>query len=99
METYQTHPSILRRNKGKGFTLIEIVVVVAILAVIVSIGIPALRNSKIDAWNASEDACAKILNEGLVRASLDGLSTTAYQSCDTYLVAGFLMSNNYVTRP
>jgi|LakMenEpi03Aug12_release.lakeMendotaPanAssembly.Ray.scaffolds.fasta_scaffold770843_1 prepilin-type N-terminal cleavage/methylation domain-containing protein len=58
------------KSKNKGFTLIELIVVVAVMSIIVAIAIPALSSSKTSAQQGSAEARAKVLNEGTDRAIL-----------------------------
>lgn len=83
----------------RGFTLVEILIVVAIIALLLAITVPALNTAKLRARYAAEDACAKVVNEGLIRGQLKGIQSTVYQSQDVYFVAGFLATNGLVTFP
>jgi prepilin-type N-terminal cleavage/methylation domain-containing protein len=58
------------KQKNKAFTLIEMIVVVAVMAIIVAIAIPALSSSRNDAQESSAEARAKVLNEARDRAIL-----------------------------
>lgn len=58
----------MERNKG-GFSLVEILVVITIIAIIVSIAIPALSSSKAEADEKATMASLYTLNIGLARAS------------------------------
>lgn len=61
------------KPKNKAFTLIEMIVVVAVMAIIVAIAIPALSSSKTDSQKRSAEARAKVLNEATDRAILKEL--------------------------
>ncbi len=51
-----------------GFTLIEMLIGVAVLGIIVAIAVPALNTAKEQARTHSREAAAKVLNEAIVRA-------------------------------
>ena len=74
----------------KGFTLIEMVIVVAILGVLVALGIPALIRARVNA------------NEGMIRADLRAFSTAnesyrAFQNPPIYTPdIGTLLGQNYI---
>jgi prepilin-type N-terminal cleavage/methylation domain-containing protein len=57
-------------KRESGFTLIEILAVVAILFILVSVIVPGMVTSKIDSQRASEQATAKTLNEAVTRVIL-----------------------------
>ena len=58
------------KNQANAFTLIEMVIVVAIIGLIVAIAVPALSTGKKDTERTSAEARAKVLNEAIVRARL-----------------------------
>jgi type IV pilus assembly protein PilA len=67
------------RNKQKGFSLIELLIVVAIILIIAAIAIPNLIRSKIAANEASAVASLRTLNTSAVSYS------TTYQTYPTTL--------------
>ena len=87
---------------SQAFTLIEMVVVIAILAILVAITIPALNNAKGTTEAASAAGRAKVLNEARDRAILKGIG--GYETreqwdaafADGTNAAAFLLSNNLV---
>lgn len=54
--------------KNKGFSLVEILVVITIIAVLVAIAIPALSGAKKDAQDTASKASLYTLNFGLAKA-------------------------------
>ncbi len=53
---------------SNGFSLVEILVVITIIAIMVGIAIPALSSSKKDAMEAATKASLYTLNYGLIKA-------------------------------
>lgn len=80
----------------KAFTLVEMIVVIAILAIIVAIAVPALSTSKIDAEHAAQDANTTTLNQGLQRAALKGDTSPVLYGTDVEAIATYLLVNNYI---
>jgi type II secretion system protein G len=61
-----------KRTKGdKGFTLIELIVVIAVLGVLATLLIPKVVGVKSDAETAAMDANARIIKNALERYYLD----------------------------
>jgi prepilin-type N-terminal cleavage/methylation domain-containing protein len=75
-----------KNSKNKAFTLIEMLVVVAVMAIIVAIAIPALSSSRTDANQTSAEARAKVLNEARDRAILKEVipEITSREQWDAY---------------
>jgi prepilin-type N-terminal cleavage/methylation domain-containing protein len=69
MKTYTPNPN----KKANAFTLIELIIVVAIVGIIVAIAIPAVSSSRKDSQDRSAQANAKVLNEARDRAILKSL--------------------------
>lgn len=66
------------KKKKKGFTLIELIIVIAIIAIISAIAIPKLLNSKDDANKKADMANAKtIANAAAVELTNDKLTLPA----------------------
>lgn len=65
-----------KRTKGdKGFTLIELIVVIAVLGVLATLLIPKVVGVKSDAETAAMDANARIIKNALERYYLDNDET------------------------
>jgi len=71
----------MRKNKQKGFSLIELLIVVAIILIIAAIAIPNLLRSKMAANEASAVASLRTLNTVIVEYS------TTYQTDPPSLAA------------
>jgi prepilin-type N-terminal cleavage/methylation domain-containing protein len=70
--------SLWGRGGERGFTLIEMLIVVVVLGIIISIAVPALNYAKEQSRINAAKANAKALNEAYIRASLDGVVDSSY---------------------
>jgi prepilin-type N-terminal cleavage/methylation domain-containing protein len=71
------------RNKQKGFSLIELLIVVPIILIIAAIAIPSLMGARMSANEASAVGSVRTLNLACVTYSLNvrrGLSPSALES-------------------
>lgn len=60
------------RNSKKGFTLVELIVVIAILGILAIIVVPKLGGYKTSAWAAADKASAKVIENAISLAIADG---------------------------
>ncbi len=85
----------LRKSGSRGFTLVEMIVVVAILAILASVAIPVISNSVRDA-NASADASAAHTIETSLKTSASELknrrATQALQNAPEPKVSDALLN-------
>jgi type IV pilus assembly protein PilA len=92
-------------KKNKGFTLIEMLIVVAVIALIVAIATPALLTSKQKTKLAQAQALEKVMNEAVTRVRLktkgnDGTNNIglpeALTGNNTEEAVDWLIDNGYV---
>ncbi|MCI5972892.1 MAG: prepilin-type N-terminal cleavage/methylation domain-containing protein [Anaerococcus sp.] len=67
-------------KKKKGFTLIELVIVVAIITILAAIAIPKYENSKKKAAIAAHNANVEMLTTAGTMASSDGVKDKTWKS-------------------
>lgn len=67
----------MRLRKRKGFTLIELIVVIVILGLLVAILVPSVSNAKNRAQEVARDMAEKKLYEAAVLFTIDFPNTTA----------------------
>lgn len=71
----------MRNSKMKGFTLIELIVVIAIIAILAAILVPSMlgyvRNARISQANANAKQVHQAVSAGLTQASIAGVKFTS----------------------
>jgi prepilin-type N-terminal cleavage/methylation domain-containing protein len=81
----------------KAFTLLEMVVVVALVAAMTAIAMPALNLAKQQSSQTQAKANARTLNEARIRAKLKGDTNPVLDGDDVRAAATYLITQNYVT--
>lgn len=80
---------------SNAFTLVELMVVLAVIIIIVGIGVPALRNSRQDSIVKTSFANAKTLNDARVRAILNGSTEPTLEGDDVLAAANYLVGEGF----
>lgn len=86
----------MKKNLKKAFTLVETLIVAAVLAIIITIAVPAILSSRQNAEYRTADANAKLLNDGITRATLEGDTDPVLSGSNVEALALYLVAENYV---
>ena len=85
----------MKKNNKKGFTLMEMLIVVAIIAVLVAIAIPSFTSSLQKAKEAADEANIRGYYAQMMVAYADGNSTEYLNMCQGYNNDGTWPALNY----
>lgn len=90
-------PHLLRRLRC-GFTLPELLVVIVVVAILVGMAIPSVFNAKQETGTTHANANAKLLNEQIARAKLDGDTDPSLSGNDEVALAKHLVEAGYIVK-
>lgn len=82
------------RNKEEGFTLVELLAVIVILALIVAIAIPAIGNTMDRARQGTKDASIELVIDAARLYDIDNTIPTEGVSVDDLEKSGYLEEND-----
>ena len=85
-----------KKKSANAFTFVELLIGVALLAILSTIAIQALGSSRSDALSSTASANATTLNEGIVRAQLKGDKNPILSGSDEVALASYLIFQGYI---
>lgn len=85
------------KNRLKhAFTLVELLIAVGIVAIIVSVCIPAIGQARVNSTVAANEQTAKTLNDAVNRAILDGFTDAVLSGNDVDAARAWLVAHGYL---
>lgn len=84
------------KSLKKAFSLVELLVVVAVMVIIVGIGVPALRTSRQDSIETAAHGQSRTLNDAKNRAIILGDTNPLLTGNDLPGLANYLLDEGYL---
>lgn len=72
----------IKKRKLKGFTLIELIIVIAILAILVAIAVPKYKNSKTKSLITAHNSNVKVLESAAMTYIANGGGETVWENAN-----------------
>lgn len=76
------------KRKLKGFTLVELVICIAIIAILISIAIPQYSKARLSAIASTHNSNVQTIKSAAIMASMDNDSDNLTESTKSYLEGG-----------
>ena len=78
----------LKKKKLKGFTLVELVIVIAIIAILISLALPQYTKAKLSAIVSTHNANVQTLKSAAIMADMDNEGDNLTESTKEFLEGG-----------
>lgn len=78
------------KRKLKGFTLVELVICIAIIAILISIAIPQFNKARISAIASTHNSNVQSIKSAAIMASMEDEQGNLNETCAKYLEGGKL---------
>lgn len=94
-------PFFCRENAVKGFTLVELLVVVIILGILAAVAIPNFAGAQDRAKNSALQSSAHLIQQGIEQYSIDNNNTYGDNLSNTLFASGsiYVNDNQYPVTP